>query len=128
MKSKKNKKIRIIDIDKDLKIFKEFQLNQAKVDGENIALSQPPKDISSLQNLPSFNRFFTNYNSKSAEIGVIFYKDLEQNFTEHKQAIADFNSNETSEAKAELEDLEKEEKESIEDALVSHNEIIDDKR
>lgn len=128
MKSKKNKKIRIIDIDKVLKIFKEAQLNQAKVDGENIALTQPPKDVSYLRNLPSFTRLFTNYNSKSAEIAVIYRKDIEQNFTEHEQAIADFNSNETSEAKAELEDLEKEEQKSIEDALVSHNEIIEDKR
>jgi hypothetical protein len=127
-KKTKNENIKIIDIDKNLNQFKESEMRQAKTDGENISANHPPQDIDSLKNLPTFQKAFTGYNSKSAEIGVIFHKSLEQLFTENQQAVADFNSNETSEAKASLKDLEQEEKEAVEEAVVSHDETIKDKK
>ena len=127
-KKTKNENIKIIDIDADLNKFKESEISQAKTDGENISANHPPQDKESLQNLPTFQKIFTGFNSKAAEIAAIFHKTLEQLFTENQQAQADFNSNETSEAKAALKDLEQEEKEAIEEAVISHDETIKDKK
>jgi large-conductance mechanosensitive channel len=127
-KKTKTEKIKIIDIDLSLQKFKDSELSQAKTDGENIALNHPPIEVEKLKKIPTLQKIYTAYNSKSAEIGTIFQKLLEQLFTENQQAVADFNSSETSEAKAELENLEDEEKEGIDEAVVSHNETINDKK
>ncbi|MGY0427046.1 MAG: hypothetical protein ACWIPI_09515 [Polaribacter sp.] len=124
----KNENIKIIDIDENLRQFKESEMSQAKTDGENISANHPPLDKESLQNLPTLQKIYTGFNSKAAEMAAIFHKILEQFFTENQQAVADFNSSETSEAKAALKDLEQEEKEAIEEAIVSHDETITEQK
>jgi hypothetical protein len=127
-KKTKNENIKIIDIDENLRQFKESEMSQAKTDGENISANHPPQDKESLQNLPTLQKIYTSFNSKAAEMAAIFHKILEQFFTENQQAVADFNSSETSEAKAALKDLEQEEKDAIEEAVISHDETIDEQK
>ncbi|MFC2110417.1 hypothetical protein ACFLSU_07605 [Bacteroidota bacterium] len=126
-KNNKDKTI-LVDVDKRLKEQKESELALAKTDGENIASNNPPKEIKYLINIPTLQRIYASYNSLSAEISEIYQRKLEKFFTKNQQALADFNSPETTEAKAELADIENEEKTALDEAVASHDESIENKK
>lgn len=128
-KSNQEKKINYIDVDKDLHLYKENEEKKVKIEGQNIALNNPPKSVSELKTISVYQKIKAGFTSKLAEIGVLFLNKLENLGASYTQLMSNASTNnEIKEAQSTIEDLEKEKQTAINEAVVAHDEDIEDKK
>ncbi len=123
------KKTVVLDVDKNLHQFYDTQLKQAKLEGKNITLYNTPKTETDLLSMPTCRRIVANFNSKIAEVGIVFLREIQNLQTRlHQYIERNEMEHEISESKREISDLEKQRDKSIEEAINSHNLKIEEEK
>ena len=128
-KSKQEQKINYINVDKDLRLYKETEQRQVKIDGQNIALNNPPKEAFGLTRTSAYQKIKAGFTSKSAEIGVLFLNKLENLGASYTQLMSNTTTNnEVKESHRNIAVLEEEKQTGMDEAVVAHDEDIEDKK